>query len=136
VQTLVTTGLISIFFTATVTLWVVPRINPILSLRPMAQRILAIEKDHPRTAGYNVHFPFLAYYLHTPYVEVMTNDALSTFVQKDRGFLIIHQQYLKDVKDSVNVNLMNVGRFNLKGINYLLLRIQESPERVSDFDIG
>jgi hypothetical protein len=66
----------------------------------------------------------------------MTNDALSTFVQKDRGFLIIHQQYLKDVKDSVNVNLMNVGRFNLKGINYLLLRIQESPERVSDFDIG
>jgi len=136
VQTLITTGLISIFFTATVTLWVVPRINPILSLRPMAQRILAIEKDHPRTAGYNVHFPFLTYYLHTPYVELMTNDALSTFVQKDRGFLIINQDYLNNVKDSVNVTLMNVGRFNLKGINYLLLRIQESPERVADLTIG
>ncbi len=136
VQTLFTTGLISIFFTATVTLWVVPRINPILSLRPMAQRILAIEKDHPRTAGYNVHFPFLAYYLHTPYVELMTNDALRTFVQKDRGFLIINQQYLNNVMDSVNVTLMNVGRFNLKGITYLLLLIQESPESVSDLTIG
>jgi hypothetical protein len=102
----------------------------------MANRILAIEKENPGTAGYNVNFPFITYYLHTPYLELRTEDALRNFIQNDSGFLIVNKQHLNEIKEYVNISLVDVGQFDLKGKTYLLLLIQKPSERISDLTIG
>ncbi len=115
-----TTGLLSLLFALTITFWVFPRFNSYLSLKPMADRILTIQKNVSQIAGYKVDLRYLSFYLHTPYDRLLSIKELKRYVLEGRGLLIVPQQEIPFVKKVVPVPLLEVGKFRLKGKRYHL----------------
>jgi len=113
-------GLVSIFVTGAVTLWLAPRINPYLSLKPMARRILSLKKDHPEAAGYKVDLRYLTFYLKTPYDKLNSSEEVVRFMEKKQAFLIVDENDLPLIRETLQRPLAEIGRFPIKGVSYLL----------------
>jgi 4-amino-4-deoxy-L-arabinose transferase-like glycosyltransferase len=116
----ITTGLLSLLVALTITLWVFPSFNSYLSLKPMADRILTIQKNDSHIAGYKIDLRYLSFYLHTPYDKLLSTKELKRYVLEGRGLLIVTQQEIPFVKQVVPVPLLEVGKFRLKGKRYHL----------------
>ncbi|NOY53463.1 MAG: glycosyltransferase family 39 protein [Deltaproteobacteria bacterium] len=122
---IVTVGLTSILLSGALTCLILPRINPDLSLKPMAEAIQFLEGEHPRVAGYKIDLRYLAYYLHTPYRKLNTPPEINKFLRGDRGLLIADLRDIDLVRRSAAVPLQEVGRFRSRTLTYLLLKTKQ-----------
>ncbi|MEK6775780.1 MAG: glycosyltransferase family 39 protein [bacterium] len=123
-QSFTTIGLISVFMVGSMTLWLLPRINPYLSLKPMARQILSIHKDHPQVAGYKVDLRYLTFYLKTPYDKLNSYESLRTFMEKKGAFLVADQEDVPLLREALQRPLIEIGQFPIKGLCYLVFLIQ------------
>lgn len=122
-QSFTTIGLVSVLIIGSMTLWLLPRINPYLSLKPMARQILSIHKDHPEVAGYKVDLRYLTFYLKTPYDKLNSHEAVRAFMEKKGGFLIADQEDVPLLREALQHPLIEIGQYPIKGVCYLLFLI-------------
>ncbi len=121
---IITVGLTSLLLSGTVTLLILPRINPVLSLKPMAESIRVIEGAHPSVAGYKIDLRYLSYYLHTPYRKLNLPSQINDFLREGRGLLIADLRDMDLVRKTAAVPLREVGRFQSRTLTYLLLKTE------------
>jgi 4-amino-4-deoxy-L-arabinose transferase-like glycosyltransferase len=125
IRSFLTVGGLSLLLTGSLTFWLLPKINPSLSLKPMARKILALEGDTPRVAGYKVDLRFLAFYLHAPFRKLDTPQEIEPFLRQGPGLLLADLRDMEWVAGAVSRPLREVGRFRLRRVTYLLLVSQE-----------
>jgi 4-amino-4-deoxy-L-arabinose transferase-like glycosyltransferase len=115
-------GVISILLYGSVSFWLIPRINPYLSLKPIAARILTHQGERPRVGGYKLNLKFLAYYLHAPYQKLRSESEVRDFVQDTGTLLIADAKDLSLMRAAAGHPLAEIGRFQVKKATYILLK--------------
>lgn len=121
IPSILTVGVLPLLLVGSLTLVVFPKVNPYLSLRPMAEAIHTLQGKHPRIAGYKIDLRYLSYYLHSPYRKLNTPPEINDFLRKDRGLLIADLRDINLVRQSAGGPLKEVDRFQSKSLTYLLL---------------
>ncbi len=129
-RTLMATGVLSVALIATLGLWLIPRSNGHLSLKPMAETVRALESEAHRLAGYKADLRYLAFYLHRPYHRLQGKRELTDHVNQGSGLLLTESEDRLTVEHTVGHALEEVARFRLKRKTYLLLRHPARPGSV------
>ncbi len=126
-RTVVATGVLSVALVATLSLWLIPRSNGHLSLKPMANTLRALQDESHRLAGYKTDLRYLSFYLHRPYQRLHTKAELAAHVQEGPGLLLSESADRLAVEQTVGHPLQEVARFHIKRNIYLLLRHPAHP---------
>ncbi len=129
-RTVMATGVLSVALMATLGLWMIPRSNGHLSLKPMAQTVQALGNDTRRLAGYKTDLRYLSFYLHRPYRRLHSQRELAAHVEEGSGLLLAESEDRRAVEQTVGHTLQEVARFRLKRKTYLLLRHPALPASV------
>lgn len=115
-------GATSLLLFGTVSFWLIPRINPYLSLKPMAERILTVAGPAPKVGGYQLSMRFLPYYTGTPYRDLQSTGDVALFFRNPGAVLIAEADDSPAVQKSAGQPLKTMGEFQIKRKTYLLLQ--------------
>ena len=121
-KTLYLVGATSFLLFGTVSFWLLPKINPHLSLKPMAERILMVGGPAPKVAGYQLSMRFLPYYTGAPYSNLEDPADVARFLRVPGTVAIVESQDMPAVEDGAGQPLAVMGQFQIKRKNYRLLQ--------------
>lgn len=115
-------GLTSLLLFGTVSFWLMPRINPYLSLKPMAERILTVAGQAPKVGGYQLSMRFLPFYTGASYRNLQYPADVARFFRNPGAVVIAEADDTPALQKAFGQLLRTLGKFEIKRKTYLLLQ--------------